>query len=503
MHTELTLADIVQEHRRSRADRVAVVDGDLRRTYAELDDSTTELANALIREGVRRGDRILWIGANSHKIIELLIAASRIGAALCVANWRQSCDEFRFLIDDLKPPVVFWEPHIATASPEVLGIGTSIRWVRCGGSDDDYEPWLRYGRFDARNVPVSEHDPVLVLYTAAFDGRPNGALLSQRALIQHSLVLAAQRRVEEGFVFLDSGPMFHVGTMMFAIATLVTGGTNVILRDFDPEDACALIERERCQGAMLFPAMIERLKTANSDKQYDLSSLSFAPGDDRWNEMITIDDSPWGRSNYGYGQTEVAGMLTYHALGIGGIGTSGRPSPLVQVRVVDPDGVDVVDGEVGEIVARGAHLFSGYWNRPELNAEKFRDGWYHTGDLGRRERDGTISFVGPKLRMIKSGGENVYPAEVERALLAHKDVNAAAVIGCPDDDWGQSVVAVVVRNESSDVSESDLIGHVRRTVASYKKPRAVVFVDSIPMRGMVPDYDLLDKNHGGGGYPGQ
>ena len=289
---------------------------------------------------------------------------------------------------------------------------------------------------------------------------------------------------------------------MFAMTTLVFGGTNVVLPTFDPELACRLIEQERCQGAVLFPAMVAQLAEANADRRYDLSSLRFSPADEAWNSMITIDSSPWGRSFAGYGQTQVAGMLTFHGLGLGGIGTSGRPSPLAQVRIVDPEDRDVPDGEVGEIVARGPHVFSGYFNRPELTAATLRGGWHHTGDLGRREKDGTLSFVGPKLRMIKSGGENIYPAEVERALTTHPHVEAAAVIGQPDATWGQNVAAVVVRSEGATVTEQELIEHVRAAIASYKKPKSVIFVDEVPRRGFTPDYDLLDARFGGGGYPG-
>ncbi|NKY57771.1 AMP-binding protein [Nocardia flavorosea] len=502
MYTELTLADIVREHRRSRPHRTAVVDGKWHLTYGEFDARTDLLAGALAVAGAGHGSRILWIGENSYRVLELLVAAAKIGAILCPANWRQSADELRFIVADLEPAVVLWDPSVSSIEPESAPEDGS-RWVRCTESEDDeYESWLSSSSAQYPAEEVEERDPVLLLYTAAFDGRPNGALLSHRALIAHGAVLAIQRQIEEGFVFLDSGPMFHVGTMMFATATLMTGGTNVVLRRFDPEIACELIERERCQGAMLFPAMISQLVETNSEGRYDLSSLRFAPADPAWNTMVTADTSPWGRSEYGYGQTEVAGMLTYHALGIDGQGSHGRPSPLTQVRIVDPEDRDVPDGQVGEIVARGSHLLSGYFNRPELDTEKFRGGWYHTGDLGRREADGTLSFIGPKLRMIKSGGENIYPAEVERALLAHPDISAAAVIGRPDDDWGQAVHAVVVIRAKSEEAEPDLIAHVRRLIASYKKPRSIDFVDAIPMRGFVPDYDALDSGFGGGGYPG-
>jgi acyl-CoA synthetase (AMP-forming)/AMP-acid ligase II len=500
---DLTVADVVREHRRSRADTVALVDGETRVTYRELDRRTDRLANAMSAAGVGEGDRILWLGVNSFRILELLVAASKIGAMVCPANWRQSEDELDFILHDLEPALVVWEQGPQDQPLARLRQHSTARWICHNGStDQDYEAWLTAAPADVPDTAIGDDAPLLLLYTAAFDGHPNAAMLASRALISHGLVLGLLRQVEEGFVCLDSGPLFHIGTMMFAMSTLVLGGTNVVVPTFEPELVCALIEREKCQSAMLFPAMIEQLVAVNADRRFDLSSLRFAPAGDEWNSMITIDDSPWGRSFAGYGQTEVGGMLTFHGLGLSGLGPAGRPSPLTQVRIVGPDDQDVPDGQIGELVARGTHLFSGYFRRPELSARKARGGWHHTGDLGRREADGTLTFLGPKLRMIKSGGENVYPAEVERALASHPDVAAAAVIGVPDDTWGQNVAAIVVRKPEAAVDADALVGHVRTRIASYKKPKSIVFVDEIPRRGFVPDYDLLDATYGGGGYPG-
>jgi long-chain acyl-CoA synthetase len=221
--------------------------------------------------------------------------------------------------------------------------------------------------------------------------------------------------------------------------------------------------------------------------------------------MIQVDDSPWGTHPAGYGQTEATGMLTFNALGIGATGTSGRPSPWVQVRIVDPEGNDVPAGETGEIVARGRVLTSGYHMRPELNAERTRGGWWHTSDLGRREADGSITFVAPLTRIVKSAAENIYPAEVESCLTRHRGVKEAAIIGVPDPKWTQRVVAVVVRAEGPDgeaVTEEELIAHCRSLIASYKKPSRVEFVDALPRQGWAVDYDALDQRFGGGGYPG-
>ncbi|GAA3216114.1 AMP-binding protein [Nonomuraea helvata] len=489
----LSLSDVLAEHARSRPQVTAVVDGDVRRTYPELDARVTRLASALAGRGVSAGDRVLWLGQNSHAVLELLLACSRLGAILCPANWRQAEDELRFVLADLAPKVVVWEHSDATAAV------SESTWVRAG---DEYEELVASG--SVQDFPqAADTEPVLALYTAAFEGRPGAALLSSAALIAHSASLLVVRQMEPGFTFLNNGPLFHVGTMMFCLATFQIGGTNVFTPAFDAEEVCRLIDAERVTQAFLFGQMIDAVAAANAGGKYDLSSLRFVSHSAEWDAMITVDDSPWCRSRMGgYGQTEVGGMLTFLGLAEGGAGFAGRPSPLVQVRILDPDGTELPPGEVGEICARGKTLFSGYFARPDLNAAKSAYGWHHTGDLGRREPDGTITFIGPKLRMIKSGAENIYPAEVERALKSHPAVADAAVIGVPDPTWHQAVKAVVALKPDATATRDELVEHVKTQLASYKKPREVAFVDAIPKRGFTPDYDALDAAHGGGNYPG-
>jgi long-chain acyl-CoA synthetase len=219
--------------------------------------------------------------------------------------------------------------------------------------------------------------------------------------------------------------------------------------------------------------------------------------------MTSRDTSAWAARPGGYGQSEAMGMMTYSCLAVGEpapIGTHGRTSPMLQIRVVDETDTDVPVGEVGEVITRGPTVMNGYWNRPEENAQRSRGGWHHTNDLGRREADGTITFIGPKTRMIKSAAENIYPTEVERCLREHPAVEDCAVIGVPDTKWVQSVKAIVVAR--SEVTPDELIEHCRTRIASYKKPRYVELVDALPRQGFAVDYDALDEAFGGGNYPG-
>jgi long-chain acyl-CoA synthetase len=240
----------------------------------------------------------------------------------------------------------------------------------------------------------------------------------------------------------------------------------------------------------------------NADGRYDLSSLRTFGGSAEWNEMVTVDTSPWARHPAGFGQTEVMGMLTLNAWGGEQQGNSGRPVPMAQVRILDPDGVEVAAGETGEIVTRGPTVMSGYHRRPELDAKRRTGGWHHTGDLGRFEADGSLTFIGPRTRLIKSAAENIYPAEVEGCINHHPAVAEGAVIGVPDRRWDQSVKAVVVVKDGAQVTAEEIIEHCRASIASYKKPRSVEFVDALPRTGWLIDYDALDERFGGGGYPG-
>lgn len=502
---DLTLVDVIREHRRSRPTGTALVCGDSRIGYPELDSRTDRLANALVTAGVSPGDVVLWLGQNCHRLLEILIACAKAGAVLCPANWRQSVEEMVTLLQDTSPPVVVWqEVEIGSSIQKArdLWAGSALWLQHDTEGADSYEEFLSTGDPSEPGVEIEPSQPVIQLYTGAFGGVPNGALLSHRAILAQDLMVAMVQRITEETVYLNSGPMFHMATLMTTFATLRMGGTNVMTRRVDAEELCRLIEQERCTYGFVMGPTAHQILEVNKDGTYDLSSFRTFGGSSRWNEMVTVDSSPWGRHPAGYGQTEVTGMLTYNALGIGSAGTSGRPSPLAQVRVVDPDGQEVDRGETGEIVVRGPIVTDGYHRRPELNAERTRGGWWHTGDLGRREADGSITFVAPLTRIVKSAAENIYPAEVESCLARHPAVKEAAIIGVPDPKWTQRVVAIVALQEGESATDEELIEHCRRHIASYKKPTAVHFVESLPRKGFALDYDELDARFGGGGYPG-
>jgi acyl-CoA synthetase (AMP-forming)/AMP-acid ligase II len=503
----LTLPDVLDEHARGHADSPAVVDGTTRYTYGELARRSVQLAAAFAAEGLTVGDRVLWLGQNSFRLLETLLAASRVGAMVCPVNWRSGADELTFIHDDLDPRIVVWQQQdmadAVSAVRKSRGNGSSL-WVRHDEENgrSEYEDLLSSaGQYAASEV--DDAAPALVLYTAAFGGFASGALLSHRALLAQSAIVANLMGIGHEYVYLNCGPMFHIFTWQHTLATFHFAGVNVFTPKLDPREVVRICDREHITGAFIPPAVVPGMIEATAEATFDLSTLRVAAGAPAdWARVTAPDPSPWGQRPGGFGQAEVGGMATFCALGTDSSVTFGRTNPMCQLRIVDADVADVPPGDVGEIVLRGPILSSGYWNRPEANAERMRGGWWHTTDLGRRTHDGSIVFVGSALRLIKSGSENIYPAEVEACLQAHPAIKEAAVIGVPDPKWSQNVKAILVLEPGHSLTLADVQDHCRGRIASFKKPKLVEFVSEIPRLNGAKDYPTIDATFGGGNYPG-
>lgn len=500
----LRLTGALRQHAARVPTHPAVVCGDHRAGYGELAGRVDRLATVLARAGVGPGARVLWHGHNCHRVLECLLACARIGAIFAPLNWRWGSDEVAWAVEDAAPQVVVWQREgLGSASlPARSAVGDARPTWICHDDPGDYEARLR----DAASWPAADaapaFDPLLMLYTAAFEGRPNGALLPHTGLALQAAVMGMLEDASPGYRYLNCGPLFHIATFTMTLATLGAGGTNVFVPKVEAEQVCQVVERERCTGAYILRPTAEEIAGLNARGRYDLTSLRVRTGIPDFDAMTAVETSRWSARPGGYGQTEAGGLLTYRALGPPPMGSHGWPSPLAHLRIVDPEGHDVEPGAVGEIVARSPAVMIGYWNRPERSAARGAGGWHHTGDLGRFERDGSLTFIGSLQRIVKSASENIYPAEVEACLTTHPAVAEAAVIGVPDPVWTQHVKAVVVAVAGIRVDEHDLIEHCRARLASYKKPRSVVFVDALPRRDGRVDYDRLDALHGGGGYPG-
>jgi acyl-CoA synthetase (AMP-forming)/AMP-acid ligase II len=500
--TSFGLADALVQHAAAAPDRVATVCQDASVTWHAMHRRCDALAQDLLHAGVGPGDRVLWWGQNCHRLLETLFAASQVGAVVCPVNWRLSRAELAFVLVDCAPRVILWQESEIGDTVRAMradGSGGDALWIQHDGTDaDSYEARVNRSAPRAERVqPGSDEAPLLMLYTAAFDGRPNGALLSQRALLAQSMTLRLLESLDATAVYLNSGPMFHIGSLRRTIAVAHAGGRSVICRRVKALELCRLIDQERCTHAFLqSPTMIQMIE-ANTDRRFDLSSLRSSAGPPGWSDMVTVIDADRKISS-GYGQTEVAGTVTFRYPDAPSIGA--RPGPLAVVEVHDPDGSPVAPGDLGEIVVRGPMVMNGYHDRDELNAYRSRGEWHHTNDLGRLEVDGSITFVAPMQRMIKSAAENIYPIEVESVLKRHPAVSDAAVLGVPDDVWGQRVKAVVVAE--AEVDEDALMAFCRTQLAGYKCPRLFELVNSLPRNDIGLDRARVDALYGGGGYPG-
>lgn len=510
----LTFGDIIREHRRSFPDGVALVDGDVRLTWPQLDERTNRLAGALAEAGVGSGDRILWLGQNSFRIWELLGAAAKIGAMVCPGYWRWAAPEMAFAVEDFDPKVVVWQDEeigdtVAKARAE-LGSDHRALWLRHDSEDaDSYESFLASGPPEDPGVEVDPDAALLVIYTAAISGRQSGSMLSHRNLLAMGASAAWMGDIGTEASFLGAGPMFHIGNYQFwGVPAFVHGGKNVVVRRVVAEELLPLLAAEQCTHAYLMPPTIAQLVALNREAGHDLSHLRASVAAQLWEGTVPTDQSRFtrngGGTGRGYGQTEVTGFAVTGAYGGSGTGNAGRPGPFAAVRILDGTGQECAIGEAGEICVRGDLVHLGYWNRPEINEERFRFGWWHTTDLGRREPDGTIGFLGTTTRMLKSAAENIFPAEVENCIESHPAVKEAAVIGVPNERWAQDVKAVVVLQPGAGpVTAADVIEHCRARIASYKKPKTVEFVEALPRtKDYAKDYEVLDERFGGGGYPG-
>jgi long-chain acyl-CoA synthetase len=486
--------------------RTAVVSEDGERyTYQQLDERSTRLANHLGGRGMAFGDRILWIGQNSFRLLELLLAASKIGACVCVANWRNTAEEMRYVLQDFDPSLVFWQQEELQLTPVELQVAApAAQWFQ-----HDHERGATYAALlDASSAADDERQlpgdlPLLALYTAGFEGRPRAALLCSDNLLALSMTAMNLRQFHAEDRCLVTAPAFHVVAYQDVLATLFSGGMTVWLPRIDTARICELIERERCTRAFLFGLTKEQMVEHNRTARHDLKSLKSGPASDEWNQMVTIDRTGYNGGYPGvYGQTEISGPAIFEAIAPPSLGNAGRSAPLVAVRIWDESGSELPDGEVGEIVVRGPLVMLGYHDDEPGTKRMQAEGWRRTNDLGRREADGSISFVGPKGRMLKSGVENIYPIEVEQGIRSHPAIRDSAVIGVPDERWVQSVMAIVCLEADASLTAGDLIAYCRQRLAGYKVPRSVVFAEELPRKDGSIDYESLDAEHGGGNYPG-
>ena len=479
--SELTVDTAVRERAKAYPARIALVQDDRRIAYGQLQARVDRLCHALQRLGVQRRDRIAVLSENRVEFVETLLAAAALGAIVACQNWRQSDDELRHCLGLVEPRLILSSPRYAHR-PAAVGHGACLL-VAFG---DEYERLLAReddAPFASRSQP---EDELLILYTSGTTGYPKGAAISHRAEIARAMIAMADGQLYPGRGTITWSPMYHIGGSDPTLGELMNGDTTFIVDGFQPTLLIEIMSREVLGNVTLMPASIGRVieelqRTGLRPKSMKIcGAMADLVPRHQIAEVTTLLDAGFRNT---FGATETGGPpASAHVIPVGTVPDklSKVQSSYCRVRLADEDDRDVPDGTPGEVLFRGPSLFSGYWNAPEVNATEFRGGWFHMGDLMVRNPDGTLDFVDRRKYLIKSGGENIYPAEIERYLLGSRRIADAVIVRKPDAHWGEVPVAFVVRADETLTAE-DVLALCRGKIANYKLPKEVHFIAEADM----------------------
>jgi acyl-CoA synthetase (AMP-forming)/AMP-acid ligase II len=471
--------------RRKTPERVAIVHEGREITYRELDTRVLRLASALRGLGVARGDRIAYLGPNHPAFLETLFAAGALGAVFVPLNVRLAAGELAYMLGDSGASVLVHGPEASVAAELCDAVRHLVSLTETHGALG-YEQLIDSGAEDPIDEAVGLDDTCLVMYTSGTTGRPKGASLTHGNITWNSVNVLVDVDLGNDEVTLVVAPLFHTaGLNMTCLPTLLKGGTVVLVSAFDPARVLELIARYRVTYMFGVPAMYDAIAATPGWPDADLSSL----------RQVNCGGAPVPEGtirtyqerglvfSQGYGMTEASPGALYLGADMSAvkIGSAGVPHFFTDVRVVDSDLTEVRPGEKGEVVVSGANVMRGYWGQPDETAQALLPGgWFRSGDVATVDEDGYVSIVDRIKDMIISGGENVYPAEVEAALYDHPGVADCAVIAVPDVRWGEVGRALVVGATDAPADEEDILGFLEGRLARYKVPRSVVFVDEIP-----------------------
>jgi len=457
----------------AQPDSIAVEEQGRETSYTQLLERVEKLAGHFTERGLRAGDRIAVLARNRCEYIEVELAAAATGLIVSCLNWRLLPAELQHCITLVSPRLILADPDLCPLLKQVPDI-----------------PQLPFGPAYENALATAPHTPaapqnaeagLVILYTSGTTGLPKGAMISHRAIIARTAAFVSELGLAPMDSFVAWAPMFHMASTDHALATLLRGGTVVMIDGFDAEAICQAIEAYRIGWMVLIPGMIEPLIAHIRNRGivpkniHVCGAMADLVPPHQIDEITTLLDAPYLNS---FGSTETGlppATRSVIPIGVSPKTLSKQISSFCEIRLVDEAGDDVPDGTAGELALRGPTLFSGYWNADDANAEAFQGGWFHMGDVFRRNADGTIDFADRAKYLIKTGGENVYPAEIERVLMADPNVTDAAVVRVPDDRWGEAPVAFVSCDDNSVTSDS-LMAACRDALARYKLPREIHFV---------------------------
>jgi acyl-CoA synthetase (AMP-forming)/AMP-acid ligase II len=489
-----SVADVVRVQAFRRGGEPALIFEGRAMTFAEVNAMASRIANALIATGLRTQERIAYLGKNTDHFAPCLLGACKARMALAPFNFRLAPPEIARLLEDSGARILFVGPDVADlADQAIASLASKPRMIALGFDREGYEPrdaWIGSSTSDDPRLQADAEDDVIQVYTSGTTGGPKGVRLTNRNYLTTFKLTTASGGLnyKSGDTVLAAMPFFHVAGVNIALIAMASGARSAILRDAAPQLILDTIARERVNHAFLAPALIQMLMQAPGIGSADLSSM----------RTLTYGASPISEdllarasARFGcefvqlYGMTETCGAGTFlscadHDPARGKLRSCGVAWPDLELKIVREDGTEAARGAVGEVLIRSPVVMKGYWNNPDATTAAIGDGWMRTGDAAYMDEDGYV-FIHDRMKdMIRTGGESVYPAEVENALFGHPSISDAAVIGVPDDTWGEVVKAIVVLKPGARPDAADIIAWVRARIAHFEAPKTVDFVDSIP-----------------------
>ncbi|MGC5328731.1 long-chain-fatty-acid--CoA ligase [Brevibacillus sp. SYSU BS000544] len=489
-------------HAKGRPNKVAILDGEKSFTYREFADRVCKLAGSLEQAGVQKGDRVALLMLNESRYLELLYGITLLGAVAVPLNVRLAPAEVSFILQDSGAKYLFMHREFLPLLPKLKAeVDSVLGYILCEDNDlaegtKGYEDFILEGAPVELQARAEENDVAGIFYTGGTTGLPKGVMLTHRNLLSNAYNVGLALGYNVNDVYLHAAPMFHLADGASTFAITVVGGTHAHVRFFEPNLVLKTIQDQKVTSSLLVPTMITMLINTPSIKEYNLSSwkkvlygASPCPPEvlKKAKSLLPIDFFQ------GYGLSEASPVLTFlfpqdHVVEgderlVNRLASCGQPLPGVEVRCVNGLGEDVQPGEVGEIIAKGPTIMKGYWNRPEETFAAIKNGWLYTGDMATVDDENFFFIVDRKKDMIVTGGENVYSVEVENSIYTHPAVLEAAVVGVPDEKWGEAVKAVVVLRKDAELTEEALINHCRTQLANYKVPKSVEFVNELPKSG--------------------
>jgi len=502
---EKTTAEIFRWRVGRSGEDIAQKFEDRETTYNELDAYSNKVAQGLIKEGCLPDSRVAYLGKNSDSFFEFMYGTVKCRSVAVGVNWRLAPPEVAFILNDSKSEMLFVGPEFFGLVEEIIKDTPLLRKIiTVGGVHEEWEDYETWRDSQINEDPLLEtggDDDVIQLYTSGTTGHPKGVQLTNDNFSSAGVMSesAMYRDLKEGDTNLVCMPIFHVAGTNMGLSGMYTGAKNIIIPEVDPSLILKLIEQERIQHALFVPAVILFLVSHPEAQNTDFSSLetviygaSPITDDTLLKAMELMDCSFWQV----YGLTETNGAITYlnpedHDPAKGKLRSCGKAGVDVEIKIIDTDGNTVSNGDVGEILIKSDNNMKGYWNKPEATKESIIDGWFYSGDIGYFDDDGFLYIHDRVKDMIVSGGENIYPAEVENALMSHPDISDAAVIGIPDERWGEATKAFIVQSQGEPLGQDEVISFVRTKIAGYKCPKTIDHIEALPRN---PSGKILRKD---------